>query len=48
MNQIATQLDSLRKWRNMSDYDDTVSNIANILSSAVNEAEKVVSALKSV
>ncbi len=45
MNEIATRLDSLRKWRNNSDYDDTVSNISIMLSSAIKEAEKVVNGL---
>lgn len=45
MTQIAQKLDSLRQWRNRCDYDDTVSNISHLLTSATHEAQKVLNML---
>jgi hypothetical protein len=34
-------LDKLRQWRNQCDYDDTVTGLAPLLSSAIAEAQKI-------
>jgi hypothetical protein len=38
---VATSLDKLRQWRNQCDYDDTVSGLTPLLSSAIAEAQKI-------
>ena len=43
---IAIKLDNLRQWRNSCDYNDSVPNIALLLSSALTEAQKVFDILK--
>jgi hypothetical protein len=42
---VAASLDRLRQWRNACDYDDTVSAIASLLTSAIAEAQKIFSLL---
>jgi hypothetical protein len=41
MVSIASSMDRLRQWRNMSDYDDEVSNIAQLLSFSILGAHQV-------
>jgi uncharacterized protein (UPF0332 family) len=43
---IARHLETLRRWRNRCDYDDTVSNVSNLLASAIAQAQKVLDSLK--
>lgn len=42
---IADNLDDLRQWRNSCDYDDSISNLVRLLSSAITGARDVLSAL---
>jgi hypothetical protein len=41
----ATALDDLRQWRNLCDYDDTVSNLSSLLTSAISAAQAIFSRL---
>src|SRR5437899_2615653 len=43
--QLAADLDKLRQWRNMCDYDDSVSNLALLVTQAVAKAQGVLQAL---
>ena len=38
---VAMSLDRLRQWRNQCDYDDTISGLTVLLSSAIAEAQKI-------
>lgn len=38
---VAMSLDKLRQWRNQCDYDDTVTGLTPLLSSAIAEAQKI-------
>lgn len=42
---VARKLDNLRHWRNRCDYDDTVSNLSSLLTSAMIQAEGVINRL---
>jgi hypothetical protein len=46
MTSVANKLVSLRMWRNQCDYDDTVPNLLNMLSSAISTAQAVVNSLQ--
>jgi hypothetical protein len=43
---IAFKLDRLVQWRGKCDYDDTVSDLSRLLTSAIDEAQKVLNILK--
>ena len=40
--QVASRLNRLRGWRNRCDYDDQVSNIGNLVKSALEAADEVI------
>lgn len=42
---IADDLGDLRLWRNMCDYDDSVTNIKVLLSSAITQAQEIINKL---
>jgi uncharacterized protein (UPF0332 family) len=42
ISEIATKLDRLRQWRNSCDYDDTVSNVSSLVSSAIVRAQDII------
>lgn len=42
MPEIARRLDNLRQWRNSCDYEDTVSNISLLVTSAIKEAREII------
>lgn len=39
---IAEQLNDLRQWRNVCDYDDIVENLPMLLENSINEAKKLI------
>lgn len=46
MANISDWLLRLRQWRNNCDYQDTVSNVSRLCTSAISQAQKVFDALK--
>ena len=45
MTGISSKLDDLRGWRNNCDYDDMVSNISYLVSSAIARAQEIIGKL---
>jgi len=41
MAKIARRLDNLRQWRNNCDYNDVVSGVSSLLTSAIAQAHEV-------
>jgi len=45
MTEISSKLDDLRVWRNSCDYDDSVSNISFLVSSAIAGSQEIIGKL---
>jgi hypothetical protein len=43
---VASMLDDLKQWRECCDYDDIVSDISRILTSAIDNAQKILNILR--